>query len=189
MFLGRNADTGRRSLRVPTGDESRRRRRLPVSVSVGRRLSRRRPQTAVGQRGVELRADSRLAKDVDLFVAIELRAGRRGADADASVSLASAVDREWLDGLVQRCLGRLRSEHQDQYDALKEFILEDRPQAEIADALGVTAATIRKRVWRGKRNVAAYLREEIETYALSPNDAEEELRYLSSLLGPLASAD
>ena len=47
----------------------------------------------------------------------------------------------------------------DQFEALKGFVLEEKPQAEIAEAAGVTAATIRKRVWRGKRNLTAYLRE------------------------------
>lgn len=96
-------------------------------------------------------------------------------------------DREWLESLVRRCLSRLRRDYLDQYTALKLFVLEGRPQAEIAEAEGVSAATIRKRVWRGKRNVTAFLQEEVETYALSRNDAEEELRYLNSLLGPLGS--
>jgi RNA polymerase sigma-70 factor (ECF subfamily) len=96
-------------------------------------------------------------------------------------------DREWLEALVRKCLGRLREAHRDQYEALKKFVLEGRPQAEIAAELGVTASTIRKRVWRGKRAVTAYLREEVETYALSPQDAEAEIRYLSSLIGPLGS--
>ena len=90
---------------------------------------------------------------------------------------------------MQRCLKRLRSTHRDQFDALKAFVLEGRPQAEIAQDLGVSPPTIRKRVWRGKRTIVTYLREEVETYALSPHDAEEELRYLSSLLGPLGSTD
>ena len=44
---------------------------------------------------------------------------------------------------------------------------------------------MRKRVFRGKRNVVGYLREEVWTYGLSPHDVEEELRYLTTLLGTL----
>lgn len=98
-------------------------------------------------------------------------------------------DWEWIEALVQRCLGRLRDEHPDQYGALKAFVLDGRPQVDIAAELGVEPPTIRKRVWRGKRNVASYLRDEVESYEFSQSAVEDELRFLNGLLGPLGSSE
>ncbi len=98
-------------------------------------------------------------------------------------------DREWLAALVKRCLTRLRDEHPTLYAALAATVLADRSQAEAARVEGVTAATIRKRVWRGRHQVGAYLRELVEAYGLSRDDIQGELRYLTSLLGPLGAGD
>ncbi len=94
-------------------------------------------------------------------------------------------DREWLNSIVQRCLRRLKEAHVDQYQALKLFVLQGQPQAEIAVELGISASALRKRVFRGKQHVVGYLREEVWSYALSPRDVEEELKHLTSLLGTL----
>jgi len=98
-------------------------------------------------------------------------------------------DREWLASLLKTCLERLRTEQPTLYAALKGTVLSERPQAQVAREEGVSAATIRKRVWRGRKQIGSYLRELVEIYALSRDDLTQELRYLTKLLGPLGESD
>lgn len=121
---------------------------------------------------------------------------RGGAATRAAVELDSlaasepddAFDHAWLAALVKTCLERLQQEHPLWYAALASTVLAERPQAEVAKEEGVTPATMRKRVWRGRKQIGAYLREAVDTYALSERDAAEEIRYLATLLGPLAES-
>ncbi|MBL4847727.1 MAG: sigma-70 family RNA polymerase sigma factor [Planctomycetes bacterium] len=92
-------------------------------------------------------------------------------------------DREWLAAIVQNCLQRLRGANEDYYDALRLFALEGLPQAEIARRLDVRVGVVKKRVFRGKRKLADFLREEVWRYSASPDEYEVELRYLSGFLG------
>ena len=55
----------------------------------------------VGGRGVRLRPESGLT-DAELFLCIDLDAGRRGERAEAGVRQASRVDEEWLDPTLLR---------------------------------------------------------------------------------------
>lgn len=120
---------------------------------------------------------------------------RRGAHVEHVPLEAAAIavetepddlfDREWLASLLRACLERLNAEQPTLYAALQASVLAGRSQAEAARAEGVTAATMRKRVWRARKQVGAYLRELVEAYALSRDDVREELAYLSKLLGSL----
>ncbi len=92
-------------------------------------------------------------------------------------------DREWLSNLVKRGLARLSEEHPSTYDVLKRFVVDEKPQAEIAKELGLPVDNVKKLVYRGKRKVAGYLRDEVWSYALSKKDYDAEIAYLSKLLG------
>jgi RNA polymerase sigma factor (sigma-70 family) len=94
-----------------------------------------------------------------------------------------AFDREWLGALVQNALGRLASEHPPYFEALRGFVLDEKPQATIATELGVSVGVVKKRVHRGKKKLAIYLQEAVWRYACGPNEYESELAYLSGLLG------
>ncbi|MEZ0228695.1 MAG: RNA polymerase sigma factor [Planctomycetota bacterium] len=92
-------------------------------------------------------------------------------------------DREWLANLTKRGLARLSEEHPSTYDVLRRFVLDGTPQAEIARELSLPVDNVKKLVYRGKRKVAGYLRDEVWSYAISKKDYEAELAYLSRLLG------
>lgn len=111
---------------------------------------------------------------------IDLEALSAGGEPD------DLFDREWLGALLHTCLERLKAEQPTLYEALAATVLAERAQSEVAEELGVTAATMRKRVWRGRKQVGAYLRELVEAYGSSRDDVTEELRYLGTLLGPLS---
>jgi RNA polymerase sigma-70 factor, ECF subfamily len=101
----------------------------------------------------------------------------------AAAEPSEEFDREWLAAIIQTCLTRLRETNEDYYQALRLFVLEGLPQAEIARRLEVRVGVVKKRVFRGKRKLADFLREEVWRYSTSTDEYEVELRYLSGLLG------
>jgi len=64
-------------------------------------------------------------------------------------------------------------------DLLKDFVT---PMTDTRHFFGVTVGVVKKRVYRGKRKLAAYLRKEVWRYACSPGEYEAELAYLANLL-------
>lgn len=92
-------------------------------------------------------------------------------------------DKEWLANLVKRALARLGQEHPGTFEVLKRFVLDGMAQADIARELGLPTDNVKKLVFRGKRKVAGFLREEVWSYATSSADYETELGFLSKLLG------
>lgn len=104
-------------------------------------------------------------------------------DVAASDQPDEDFDREWLGAIVRAGLERLREANDDYYEALRLFVLEGLPQAEIAEQLGVRVGVVKKRVFRGKRKLGDFLREEVWRYSTSTSEYELELRYLSGLLG------
>lgn len=91
-------------------------------------------------------------------------------------------DREWLRSLLQQALDRLEQEHANYHQAMRLFMLEGRPQREIATELGVSEGTIKKHVHRGRKKLAAYMQVLVWRYSCSAKDFATELRYLSRLL-------
>ena len=69
----------------------------------------------VGGRGIRLATESGV-RDGELFLAIEIDAGRRGAGSEALVRQASAIEREWLDP------GRLRTAVTVEFDEQREAV-------------------------------------------------------------------
>lgn len=132
-------------------------------------------------------ARNKLLKHLEQRGAQKRGAGRVQAlgelDPSAPFERDDEFDREWLANLVKRALARLGEEHASTYKVLKRFVVDGAPQAEIAKELGVPVDNVKKLVYRGKRKVAGYLREEVWCYATSSQDYEAELAYLSKLLG------
>jgi RNA polymerase sigma factor (sigma-70 family) len=131
-------------------------------------------------------ARNQLAKHVERERALKRGGGKvqRLGDVDVAAEEPDAsFDREWLAALVQTGLTRLERDHPTYLEALKRCVLEEAPQAQVAKELGVTPGVVKKRVFRAKRKLTAYLREEVWSYASSPGEYESELRTLSALLG------
>jgi RNA polymerase sigma-70 factor (ECF subfamily) len=137
-------------------------------------------------------ARNKLLKHLERRGAAKRGAGRVGSLGDSDPTAPDepddTFDREWLANLVRAALARLGAEHPASFTALRRFVLDGVPQAEIARELGVTVESVKKLVYRGKRKVAAYLREEVWTYAASSGEYESELAFLSGLLGDDVSA-
>jgi DNA-directed RNA polymerase specialized sigma24 family protein len=85
--------------------------------------------------------------------------------------------------VIRAGLERLARDQPELFECLRRFVLEGQPQAEIARAMGISPGAVKKRVFRGKRLLASYLREEVWHYACSPAEYEAELAYLAGLLG------
>jgi DNA-directed RNA polymerase specialized sigma24 family protein len=94
----------------------------------------------------------------------------------------SDFDREWLVVLLNRSLAKLKSENENLCKCLHAFLVEDRRQSEIAAAFGTTESAVRNAIYRGRARLSAILRDEVESYASSPGEFEDEVRYLQGLL-------
>ncbi len=73
----------------------------------------------VGGRGVCLASES-VVRDVEFFVAIDVREDRRGSRVDAQVKLASMVRLEWVEELFA---GQLRRERLTRYDESRRRVV------------------------------------------------------------------
>ena len=100
-------------------------------------------------------------------------------------------ERRWASTVLERVLGRLKEEYRaagnaEVFDALKE-LLPDEPgahsQADIAKQLGMTGNAVRQAFYRFRQRYQSLLREEIGHTVASPNEVEDELRYLISVVG------
>ncbi len=90
-------------------------------VAFADRLGRMRPQAAprallLGGRGARI-APSSIVQDSELFVAVDVDAGRRGERSEARVRLASVVDRAWLDS------DRVRTREAVSFDAQRQVVV------------------------------------------------------------------
>ena len=95
-------------------------------------------------------------------------------------------DRRWAVTLLDRVLARLTAEmirtgKEPQFEQLKTYLIGDQPQlsyAESAGALGISEGAIRIAVHRLRRRFRDLVRDEIAHTVSSPEEIEDELRYL-----------
>lgn len=104
------------------------------------------------------------------------------ADLDVpSPAADDAFDREWLLGVLEGALARLRAEHPNYHAAVKAYLIEGREQGEIAEAAGLKRADVRNHLHRGRRKLMDYVREEAWTTSPSADAYATELEYLAKL--------
>jgi RNA polymerase sigma-70 factor (ECF subfamily) len=100
-------------------------------------------------------------------------------------------ERTWAIALLAKVLGRLREEaaatgQSTRFEELKAVLMGERPSltyAELALKLGTTEPALKMAAQRLRRRYAELLREEIAHTVRSPQEVEEELRYLRAVLG------
>lgn len=92
-----------------------------------------------------------------------------------------AFDREWLLGVLEGALARLRREHPNYHAAVKACLLDGREQGEIAEAVGLKRADVRNHLHRGRRKLMEYVREEAWTTSPSAEAYATELEWLAKL--------
>jgi RNA polymerase sigma-70 factor (ECF subfamily) len=109
------------------------------------------------------------------------------ADALAREPSDPEFDRAWAAGIVAAALDRLERENPDYFSAIRSFLLEEKSRSEAAAELGKTEDSVRNLVSRGKAKLARILRDEIEGYAASNEELEEELRWIARYLEKPAS--
>lgn len=103
-------------------------------------------------------------------------------------------ERQWALALLDRVLKRLRDEHADaakltQFEILQPFLSQDSEGASYVDAaqrLGSTEAALRVAAHRLRKRYRALLRDEIAHTVANPDDVEDELRYLLTVLSSQA---
>lgn len=101
-----------------------------------------------------------------------------------------AFERRWAAALLQRVLDRLQDEweHKDparHFEDLKPFLLDHKgsaPFAATALRLGVTEASLKWAVHKLRRRYGEIFREEISGTVSSPDEIDDEIRHLFSVL-------
>lgn len=90
-------------------------------------------------------------------------------------------DREWVAHLLEVALARLAREHENYHEAIRLALLEGKPWAQIAGALGKSEGDVANYIHRGKRKLVDYLQDQIRDYSASHQDYAEELAHLARL--------
>lgn len=126
-------------------------------------------------------------------VSLDLRdgEGRYLAEPKHDLSPDKIYERTWAMTLLERALETLGAKYaQDDnetfFDELKRFLpgaLSTSPYAEVAARLDKTEAAIKMAVSRLRREYGSTLRDEIKRTVSTPEEVEEELQHLLSILG------
>jgi RNA polymerase sigma-70 factor (ECF subfamily) len=106
------------------------------------------------------------------------------------LSADKLFERRWALTLLEQVLSRLRDEQaaagqREAFEQLKEFLLaggRGTPYAEVAARLGTSEAAVKVAVHRLRQRYRELLLEEIANTVTSPEEAEEERRYLLAVL-------
>jgi RNA polymerase sigma factor (sigma-70 family) len=107
------------------------------------------------------------------------------------VTAEQIYERRWASTVLECVLGRLKDEYREAghaalFDSLKQ-LLPDEPgapsQLDIASQLGMTQNAVRQAFHRFRRRYQLLLRQEIAHTVATPNDIEDELRHLISVVG------
>ena len=100
-------------------------------------------------------------------------------------------EEHWARSLLQRALERLRDEFEgstkdDRFRRLEPFLTDPSPGSkyeQVAVELGTTGSAIKSTVYRMRRRFGELLREEVVRTVSGPEEVDEEIRYLFSILG------
>ncbi len=119
-----------------------------------------------------------------------LEEGEPGLEAASDATPETEFERRWAETVIQRTLTRLREEWNRRYqpqhfDVLKTFLIEDRgsaPFAQTSHQLGVSESALKSVVHRLRRRYREVFYDEIAQTVGTPDEAEEEIRHLLSVL-------
>jgi RNA polymerase sigma-70 factor (ECF subfamily) len=122
----------------------------------------------------------------------DLGESRYAVEAVDSLTPERLYEQQWAVTLLGRVLDELRAEYaakrkETQFERLKEFLSgasRDREYASAAAVLGMTEAAVRVAAHRMRGRYRELLRAEIAQTLENPEDVDDEIRSLFSLLGP-----
>jgi RNA polymerase sigma-70 factor (ECF subfamily) len=120
----------------------------------------------------------------------EMAAGRARDEFLDPLDPGKAYERRWAETLLQRVLDRLRDEWENKdttrhFEDLKPFLVDGKgsvPFAEAAARVGVSEASLKWAVHKLRRRYRELVREEIAHTVSSPDEIDDEIRYLFSVL-------
>jgi len=121
---------------------------------------------------------------LDEFAAAE----REATGGAANVSPELVFDRRWAQAIVDAALKDLRTEAEERgkgkvFEELKAFITSDGASYEnVATRLGLSLSAVKTAIHRLRANFRALVRREVARTVSSPDEVDDELRYLSSVL-------
>jgi RNA polymerase sigma factor (sigma-70 family) len=166
---------------LAAADEAKGRFRSFLLLALKRFLARERDKSRAGKRGG---GEKPIALD-------GLTAEARYALEPANhLSADKLFERRWALTLLEQVLSRLRDEQAaagqaEAFEQLKEFLLaggHGTPYAELAARLGRSEGAVKVAVHRLRQRYRELLQEEIANTVTSPEEAEEERRYLLAVL-------
>lgn len=136
------------------------------------------------------RAQKRGGGRVFVPLQIDTAETRYGHEPVDQVTPEHSYERRWALTLIDKVLQALRTEHEQAgrtlwFDALNPCLVGDRPALsynELAAKLGVSEGAVKSAVHRLRQRFRDLLQEEIAQTVASPEEAEEELRYLITVL-------
>jgi RNA polymerase sigma-70 factor (ECF subfamily) len=125
-----------------------------------------------------------------LSIDAESEENRYSIDLGAAATPESVFERRWAEAVLDTVLNRLRQEmevakEQARFEILKPFLASETQVpsgAEIASRLGVSESAAYSAVHRLRQRYRELLREEIAQTVGSPDEVQEELRYLIRVL-------
>ena len=117
----------------------------------------------------------------------ETRYGKEPAD---PMTPEQGYDRHWALALLEKVLAGLREEHvaagtEELFDALKPCLVGDsqaQPYAALGARLGMTEGAVKVAMHRLRQRYRQLLREEIAHTVATPDEVNEEMRYLFAVL-------
>jgi RNA polymerase sigma-70 factor (ECF subfamily) len=109
----------------------------------------------------------------------------------ADVTPETLFERRWAISLLERVMTRLRFEYAaarklEQFASMEMFLEPDSNDAsydQVATRMGISAGALRMAVLRLRRRYRALLRAEIAHTVATPEDIDEEIKFLASKLG------
>jgi len=117
-----------------------------------------------------------------LSLELQLAEGRYETEPADNLSPSAVFERQWAGAVLETVLAGLRQEFSG--SGRLELWGDDTstPYASIAEALGMTLVAVRVTVHRLRQRFHELLRSEITNTVETPNDVEDELRYLRRVL-------
>jgi RNA polymerase sigma factor (sigma-70 family) len=120
----------------------------------------------------------------------ELAEGRYQPELMDHLDPERLYEKRWAETLLQRVLDRLRDEWEHKegtrhFDDLKSFLIDKKgttPFAEAATRLGVSEASLKWGVHKLRQRYRELVREEIAQTVSSPEEVDDEIRHLFSVL-------
>ena len=103
----------------------------------------------------------------------------------------SLFERRWALSLLERVMTKLRSDYDeagktDQFERILPFLYRDADKIryeELAGKTGISAGALRQSVYRMRRKYRHLLRVEIAETVVTPEEIDDEIRFLMSTLG------